>query len=50
MPKDIPISDLIKEAEAQRKQAAGFAAEAPKAATRLEGGFKKDKPDLDWIT
>jgi septation ring formation regulator EzrA len=50
MPKDIPVGDLIKEAERQCKQLEGFADVAPKSATRLEAGFKKDKPDLDWIT
>ena len=50
MPKDIPVADLIKDAETQRKQLAGFADVAPKSAARLEAGFKKDKPDLDWIT
>jgi hypothetical protein len=50
MAKDIPVGDLIKEAERQRKQVAGFATEAPKSAARLEAGMKKDKPDLDWIT
>jgi hypothetical protein len=50
MPKDIPVGDLIKDAETQRKQLGGFADEAPKSAARLEASFKKDKPDLDWIT
>jgi len=50
MPKDIPVGDLIKEAERQRKQMEGFADVAPKSAARIEASFKKDKPDLDWIT
>lgn len=50
MPKDMPINELIEEAEEKSKQVAKFAEQAPVCATRLENGFKKDKPDLDWIT
>ncbi len=50
MAKDIPLNELIEQAEDRRKQVAKFAEEAPKSAVRLENGFKKDKPDLDWIT
>ena len=50
MAKDIPLDVLLKDADGHCKTLKGFADAAPKAATRIEGGFKKDKPDLDWIT
>lgn len=50
MPKDTPVADLLDEAQTRTKQMGNFTDAASTAATALEAAFKKDKPDLDFIT